>query len=131
MKTAAIIAEYNPFHNGHAYQIEQLKSKYAVTHVIVILNASFMQRGEPAMTDKMLRAESALRCGADLVVELPYVYGAQTAELFAAGGVGLANLLHADALSFGCETTTWTAFINRAAAELREQRIQADTETVS
>lgn len=110
MKTAAIIAEYNPFHNGHAYQISELRNKHGVTHVIAIMNASFMQRGGPAIFDKLQRCNAALQCGADLVLELPYVYGAQTAEIFAYGGVGIAALCSADILSFGCETPELAAF---------------------
>ena len=110
MKTAAIIAEYNPFHNGHAYQISELKTRYGVTHVIAVMNGSFMQRGEPAIFDKTLRCANALRCGADLVLELPYVYGAQTAEIFAYGGVGIAVRAGADILSFGCEETDISLF---------------------
>lgn len=110
MKTAAIIAEYNPFHNGHAYQISELKTRHGVTHVIAVMNGSFMQRGEPALFDKTVRCENALRCGADLVLELPYVYGAQTAEIFAHGGVGVAVRAGADILSFGCEETDVSLF---------------------
>lgn len=104
MKTAAIIAEYNPFHNGHAHQIRILREQYAVTHVISIMSGSFTQRGGPAIFDKMIRARQAVLGGADLVVELPYVYCGQTAEIFAIGGVGLADRIKADVLCFGCET---------------------------
>ncbi len=104
MKNAAIIAEYNPFHNGHAHQIRILREQYAVTHVISIMSGSFTQRGGPAIFDKMIRARQAVLGGADLVVELPYVYCGQTAEVFAIGGVGLADRIKADVLCFGCET---------------------------
>ena len=103
MKIAAIITEYNPFHNGHAYQIKQLREHHGVTHVVCIMSASFMQRGEPAIFDKIIRAELALRSGANAVFELPYVYSGQTAEIFAKGSVGIAVAMRAHALSFGCE----------------------------
>ena len=110
MKIAAIITEYNPFHNGHAYQIAQLREKYDVSHVVCIMSSSFMQRGEPAIFDKMERAAFALRSGANAVFELPYVYSGQTAEIFAKGSVGLAIKIKADILSFGCENTDMSCF---------------------
>ena len=110
MKIAAIITEYNPFHNGHAYQIAQLREKYDVSHVVCIMSSSFMQRGEPAIFDKMQRAVFALRSGANAVFELPYVYSGQTAEIFAKGSVGLAIKIKADILSFGCENADMSCF---------------------
>ena len=84
MKTIGIIAEYNPFHNGHAYQIDRVKTK----NKMLILSSSplsgdFVQRGAPAIIDKYCRAEMALLCGADLVIELPAVWAVSSAEDFA------------------------------------------------
>ena len=71
MKITGIIAEYNPFHNGHAYQIAKIKEETDSDYVIVAMSGDFVQRGEPAITDKYERARMALSCGADLVLELP------------------------------------------------------------
>lgn len=71
MKITGIIAEYNPFHNGHAYQIAKIKEETDSDYVIVAMSGDFVQRGEPAITDKYKRARMALSCGADLVLELP------------------------------------------------------------
>ena len=71
MRIIGIIAEYNPFHNGHAYQIEKIRSLTQADFVIAAMSGNFVQRGEPALIDKYARTEMALSCGADLVIELP------------------------------------------------------------
>ena len=103
MKTAVIIAEYNPFHNGHAYQIKKLKDDYDVTHIAAIMSTSITQRAEIALFDMMMRAEIAVAGGVDVVFSFPYVYSAQSAEIFAGGGVRLADAIKSDFLAFGCE----------------------------
>lgn len=104
MITTAIIAEYNPFHNGHAYQIRKAKELTGADCIIVILGGNFMQRGEPAFMDKYIRTEMALTSGADLVLELPVCYAASSAEYFAKGAVSLLNALGiVDYLCFGSE----------------------------
>ncbi len=87
MKTTGIIAEYNPFHNGHRYQIETLRNTYDPDYVIIAMSGDFLQRGTPALMDKYARAQMALRQGADLVFELPACFATASAELFALGGV--------------------------------------------
>lgn len=89
MKTIGIIAEYNPFHNGHAYQIAELKRKTNADFVVIAMSGDFVQRGAPAIIDKYCRAEMALLCGADLVIELPAVWAVSSAEDFAMAGVTL------------------------------------------
>ena len=71
MKTAAIICEYNPFHNGHKYHIEQTRLQHGATHIVCVMSGNFTQRGDVALADKYARARAALMGGADLVVELP------------------------------------------------------------
>ncbi len=71
MKIIGIIAEYNPFHNGHAYQIEKIRRETGADYIVIAMSGDFVQRGAPALTDKYTRTEMALRCGADLVFELP------------------------------------------------------------
>lgn len=104
MKTAGIIAEYNPFHNGHRYQIEELRLRTGVDHVIIAMSGDFVQRGEPAIYDKYTRARMALSAGADLVLELPAVFATSSAEDFAACGVALFDQIGVvDMLCFGSE----------------------------
>ena len=71
MKTAAIIAEYNPFHNGHKYQLEETKRQTGADFIVVVMSGDFVQRGIPAMYSKTFRTRSALLSGADLVIEMP------------------------------------------------------------
>lgn len=102
MKITGIIAEYNPFHNGHKYQLE--KAKEVSDAVVVIMSASFVQRGEVAITDKWTRAKAALMGGADLVLELPVIYSLNTAQKFAYGAVKILNRTGViDSLCFGSE----------------------------
>lgn len=103
MTIAGIIAEYNPFHNGHAYQIAGTRALGA-THVAVCMSGSFTQRGECAVLAKHARVKAALLGGADLVVELPPPYAVSSAERFAFGGVSILNALGCiNMLSFGSE----------------------------
>ena len=87
MKTAFIIAEYNPFHNGHLYHIEKTKEGTDAEAVVAVMSGNFVQRGDIAIGNKFLRAESAVRCGVDLVVELPVKYAVSNAVHFAKGAV--------------------------------------------
>ena len=91
MKIGGIIAEYNPFHNGHQYQIEKIKEEYQTDALVVVMSGNFIQRGQPAMFDKWTRAKMALQNGIDLVIELPTYYAVGSAEYFANGGIGLLN----------------------------------------
>ncbi len=104
MKLMAVICEYNPFHNGHAYQLNEQKKALSCDGVICLMSGSFVQRGEPAICDKWARAEMALTCGCDLVLELPVVYSLQSAEGFARGAVSLLKKIGAEGyLAFGSE----------------------------
>lgn len=104
MKTIGIIAEYNPFHNGHAYQIKRAKELSGADYAIIVMSGNFTQRGIPAIIDKYERTKNALANGADLVLELPTVYATASAEIFAYGAVMLLHSLGTDAISFGCES---------------------------
>lgn len=105
MKVSAIIAEYNPFHNGHKYHIEQTKHLTDNSFVMVIMSGNFVQRGEPAIIEKRERARMALEAGADLVVELPVPWATASAERFARGAVYIAAQAGiVNYLSFGCES---------------------------
>lgn len=103
-KVTGIIAEYNPFHNGHQYHLEESRRLTHADFLIVVMSGDFVQRGAPALADKFTRAEMALSCGADLVLELPVPYATGSAEYFAEGAVSLLEQLGVtDALCFGSE----------------------------
>lgn len=105
MKIAGIIAEYNPFHKGHQYQIEYTRQRLGADYVIVAMSGDYVQRGTPALLPKHIRTEMVLKCGADLVLELPVSVSTASAELFAKGGVNLfENLGVVDLLCFGSES---------------------------
>lgn len=80
MKVAGVITEYNPFHNGHKYQLEQIKRQTSADYIVVVMSGDFVQRGEPAIIDKYERTRMALLSGADLVLELPAVFATASAE---------------------------------------------------
>ncbi len=104
MTIAAIIAEYNPFHNGHDYMIQKVKEETDADYVIAVMSGDFTQRGIPGIADKHTRAKMAVSCGADAVFELPVRYATASAELFATGAVSLFNALSCvDYLCFGSE----------------------------
>ncbi|MBR2807443.1 MAG: nucleotidyltransferase family protein [Oscillospiraceae bacterium] len=104
MKVCAVISEFDPFHNGHLVPLaEAIKQGY--THTVAIMSGNWTQRGEPAMFSKYARAEAAVRCGFDLVLELPAPYAISSSERFAFGGVSLAASLGCvEGLCFGSET---------------------------
>ena len=103
MKICGITAEYNPFHKGHAYQIEKARQAGA-THILAVMSGNFVQRGVPAMLDKWIRVRAALSGGADLVVELPLPFATASAETFAYGALSLMQATGCvDMVSFGAE----------------------------
>ena len=103
MKTAGIVCEYNPMHSGHVYHLEKTRQAGA-THIVCALSSDFVQRGECAYLDKFTRADIAVHCGADLVVEIPVVWSMSAAESYALGAVSILDSLGCDFLSFGSET---------------------------
>lgn len=104
MKICGIIAEYDPYHNGHRYLTERLRER-GYTHIAAVMSGSFVQRGEAAALSKWARTECALNGGVDLVLELPLPWALSPAEKFARGGVGVLHSLGCiDALAFGCES---------------------------
>ena len=121
MKVCGIIAEYNPFHNGHLYHLEESRRRSGADYVAVVMSGSFVQRGGPAFLDKYTRTELALRGGADLVIELPALFSCGSAEDFAGAGVALLDRLGVvDTLSFGTEAENLD-FLAAAAALLAEE----------
>ncbi len=105
MKVIGIIAEYNPFHNGHAYQIKKIKKEFQADYVVIAMSGDFVQRGTPAIIDKYARTQMALSAGADLVLELPVLWSTASAKRFATAGVTLFEKMGCvDGICFGAET---------------------------
>ena len=104
-RVLGIVAEYNPFHNGHAFHLQESKKRTGANAVVCVVSGNFVQRGNTSLIDKWTKAEMALRGGADLVLELPVVYAVASAERFAYGAMRLLeNLKIVDTVSFGIET---------------------------
>ena len=116
MHTVGIVCEYNPFHNGHLYQLNETRRLLgADTVTVCAMSGDFVQRGEAAVFDKFARAEAACRCGSDLVVELPLPWCLSSAEGFAFGAVSILAALGCDVLSFGSESADTLALRSLAA----------------
>ena len=102
MKIAGIICEYNPFHNGHKYLVNRAKSDGCA--VVAVMSGNYTQRGELAIADKYIRAEAAIKCGVDLVLELPFPFCMSSAEFFAKGGISVLERVGATRIYFGSES---------------------------
>lgn len=106
MKIVGIIVEYNPFHNGHLYQINEIKKQLQCDKIVVVMSGNFAQRGIPCITDKYTRAQMALACGVDLVLELPLPFATASAQWFAEAAIGILHHTNiVDTLCFGSEFT--------------------------
>lgn len=103
MRSAGMIAEFNPLHNGHLYALKQARTRTGADAVVVVMAGNFVQRGEPALVDKWRRTQMALAAGADVVVELPVHSVLQASEQYAAGGIQILAALGVDTLVFGTE----------------------------
>ena len=138
MKTIGVVAEYNPFHNGHEYHLAESRRKAGEgAAMIAVMSGDFVQRGEAAVFCMYARAEAACRSGADLVAELPLPWSLASAESFAKAAVQLLAAMNADAVSFGCETEDLDeltsvaeligqeSFIDRVRAALKENPEQS------
>ena len=118
-----IVAEYNPFHNGHLYHIQKTKEITGVKYVVCVMSGNFVQRGNTSIVDKWTKAQMAIANGVDLVIELPTVYSISSAESFAQGAVKiLENLGIVDTISFGAETDDFAALNNIANIITEEPR---------
>lgn len=106
MKTLAIISEFNPFHNGHKYLLEKSKEITGADFALTIMSGDFVQRGEPAIIDKFRRADVALECGFDLVIEMPNFVSLQSASFFARKNIEILNKLGVNYIAFGIENTS-------------------------
>lgn len=114
-RVLGIIAEYNPFHNGHLYQIEEAKKQTGADYVVAVISGNFTQRGNTSLVNKWIKTDMALRSGVDIVIELPTVYSISSAENFAEGAIKILDSLKiVDTLCFGTETSDFAALNNIA-----------------
>ena len=104
MKVCGVIAEFNPFHQGHAYLLEQARKKTGADVIVVVMSGNWVQRGEPAIEQKWSRAKVALQNGADVVIEMPTALSCQATDRFAKGAVEILQQVGCDSLAFGCES---------------------------
>ena len=131
MNVVGIIAEYNPFHSGHAYQIRRAKEMAEADYVVIILSGDFVQRGEPAIFDKYSRTKDALEGGADLVFELPVRYSLSSAGDFAYGGIkALTELKFVTHVCFGSEQGNIDHFLKVAETLDREDNSRSEFQTI-
>lgn len=112
MKTLAIISEFNPFHNGHKYLLEEARRKSKADIALTIMSGDYVQRGEPAIIDKYKRSDSAMKAGFDMVIEMPAFITLQSAEYFALGSIKILEKLGVDYLCFGIENIDSDEFLN-------------------
>ena len=126
-KVLGIVCEYNPFHNGHLYHLEQAKKATGSNYSVAILSGNFTQRGSAAIVDKWSRTEMALKSGVDLVIELPTVYAISSAENFAYGAMKILNSLKiVDTISFGSEFADIDSLNKIASVLYSEPKIYTD-----
>lgn len=104
MESIGIIAEYNPFHNGHLYHIKKIKEKYPDATIILVMSGNFTERGDIALIDKWKRTKIALLSGIDLVIELPFPFATQSADYFSYGAITLLEKLKVEKVIFGSES---------------------------
>jgi len=122
MNTIGIICEYNPFHNGHLYHINKIKELYPNHTIICVLGGEFMQRGEISVLNKCDKTDIALNYGIDLVIELPFIFASQSADLFAKGAIQILKTLKVDKLVFGSESNDINNLINLAKNQINNNQ---------
>ena len=124
MKAVGIICEYSPFHNGHLYHIQKVKELYPNHKAILILSGNFTQRGLVSILNKWDKTSIALHYGVDLVIELPFVFATQSADIFAHGAIQLLNELKVEYLVFGSESNDIDSIKNLASIQLNDNNYQ-------
>ena len=122
--TIGIICEYNPFHNGHLYHLEKIKEKYPSSTIVLVLSGNFTQRGEISIINKWDKTKLALNYGVDLVVELPFIYATQGADIFAKGSINILKELKVDILIFGSESNDIDTLYNLANAQINNKEYE-------
>lgn len=126
MRVLGLIVEYNPFHHGHLYHLNKAKELLKPDLTIAIMSSHFVQRGEPAISDKWTRAQIAIKNGIDLVIELPFVYSVQSADYFAHGAIDLLAKLNVTDIVFGSENGNISIFKDIAYTIKNNQKMYND-----
>lgn len=103
MKSIGIICEYNPFHNGHLYHLNKIKEMYPDYTIILVMSGHFLERGDVSIINKWNKTDIALEMGVDLVIELPFVFASQSADIFAYGAISILNYMNVEKIVFGSE----------------------------
>lgn len=122
MKSVGIICEYNPFHNGHLYHINKVKEMFPDHTVILIQSSCFTERGEVSIINKFDKTKIALNYGVDLVIELPFVFSTQSADIFAKGSLSLLNYLNCEYIVFGSESNNIDTLKELAKIQLKSKK---------
>ena len=121
MSSVGIIAEYNPFHNGHLYHLKKVKEMFPDDVVILVLTGNFTERGRPSIIDKFTKTKIAKEAGIDLIVELPFIFATQSADFFAHGSIQILEKLKVEKFVFGSETNDIDKFITLAKVQLENE----------
>mgnify|MGYP002527353266 CR=1 FL=1 len=132
MEIIGIVTEYNPFHNGHLYQIKKTRELYPDSIIVICLNGYFLERGEISIETKEEKTRLALKYGANIVVELPFVFGSNSADIFAEASVKILNNLHITKLLFGSELNDISLLTSLAKKQLNksfDKESQKDVKT--
>lgn len=122
LKKVGIIAEYNPFHNGHLYHLEETKKMFPDYYIVLVMSGNFTQRGDVSIINKWDKTEIALNYGVDLVVELPFVFATQGADIFAKASIEILNSLDVDYLVFGSESNDIKKLTTLAEAQTNNKK---------
>ncbi|MBE6140421.1 MAG: nucleotidyltransferase [Firmicutes bacterium] len=129
MNVIGIIAEYNPFHNGHVYLLEKIKEMYPDSLIILVLNGLFLQRGEFSILTKEDKTKIALDHNIDIVLELPTFYGTQSADIFAEAALHILNKFKVETIIFGSEANNPNILKEIATIQLNDQNYQTNVKT--
>ena len=121
MEVIGIICEYNPFHNGHLYHIKKIKEMYSDSLIILVLNGYFLERGEISILSKEAKTKIALAHGIDIILELPVIYGTQSADTFASVALKILNNFHVNKIIFGSESNEIEKIKEIASKQLDEE----------
>ncbi len=124
MEKIGIICEYNPFHNGHLYHLRKIKEKYPDSLIVLVMSSCFTQRGNISILTKEEKTRIALNYGIDLIVELPFVFASQSADVFAKGAIAILKELDVDYLVFGSETNDVTKLEEMANIQLNNSQYE-------
>ena len=123
--STGIICEYNPFHNGHKYHIDKIKEMYPNDEIILVMSSHFLQRGETSLINKWKKTEIALTEGVDLVIELPFVFSSQGADIFAKGAIEILDSLKVDRIVFGSEINDIEVLKDMASVQINNNKFNS------